>query len=210
VKAALEEPVWYWLFLIFAAFTAGLFEEGGRWLAFRFAIQPAQRHWRTALMLGAGHGGLESIGIGLLALTGLVGYLAITLLPAEMFGSYAAQVEQGHKQFAALRGWEPLLGAWERLGALAIQVALAVLVLQAFLRGRRWWWYALAAHTIVDFMTVAVLSLGVKAWGQTAAMLVVEALVTVYAFLAIWLIVRMRPGQSEAVVPVAGDLTAAT
>jgi uncharacterized membrane protein YhfC len=208
VQAALAEPVWFWLFLFFAACTAGLFEEGGRWLAFRFAIPPAERHWRTALMLGAGHGGLESIGIGLLTLAGLVAYVVITILPPETFGGYAAQVAEGRKQFAALQGWEPLLGGWERLGALTIQVALAVLVLQAFLRGRRWWWYAVAAHTLVDFTTVAVLSLVAKAWGRVAAMLVVEGLVTVYALLAFWLIVTLRSGEQEAVVPGPGDLTA--
>jgi uncharacterized membrane protein YhfC len=159
-------------------------------------------------MLGAGHGGLESIAIGLLALAGLVGYLVIALLPPETFGGAAAKVEEGRKQFAALQGWEPLLGAWERLGALAIQVALAVMVLQAFPRGRRWLWYAVAAHTVVDFTTVAVLTLVTKAWERTAAMLMVEALVTVYALLGLWLIMTLRPGEEEAVVPGAGDLTA--
>jgi uncharacterized membrane protein YhfC len=182
-------------------------EEGGRWLAFRFAIPPAERHWRTALMLGAGHGGLESIGVGLLVLAGLVGYLVIALMPPEAFGGAAEQVEEGRKQFAALRGWEPLLSAWERLGALTIQVGLAVLVLQAFLRGRRWWWYAVGAHTLVDFTTVALLSQATKVWGQAAAMLATEGLVTAYALLALWLIVALRPGEREAVVPGAGDLT---
>lgn len=208
VKAALAEPVWFWLFLSFAAFTAGLFEEGGRWLAFRFAIPPAERHWRTALMLGAGHGGLESIGVGLVVVATLVGYLVVTLLSPDTFGVSAAQVEEGRKQFVALQGWEPLLGGWERLGALTIQVALAVLVLQAFLRGRCWWWYALAAHTAVDFTTVAVLSVVTKAWGQTAAMLVVEGLVTVYALLAFWVIVALHPGEKVAVAPGDAELTA--
>jgi len=49
VSAFLEEPVWSWLFLLFAAFTAGLFEEGGRWLAFRWAVPPAERRWSTEL-----------------------------------------------------------------------------------------------------------------------------------------------------------------
>jgi uncharacterized membrane protein YhfC len=208
VQAALSEPAWFWPFLLFAAATAGLFEEGGRWLAFRFAIPPAERRWRTALMLGAGHGGLESIGVGLLTLAGLVGYLVITLLPLESFGGSAAQVEEGRKQFAALQGWQPLLGAWERLGALIIQVALAVLVLQAFRRGQRWWWYAVAAHTLVDFSTVALLSQGSKVWGRGATLLVVEGLVTVYALLALWLIVMLRPGKQKAVVPGVGKVTA--
>jgi uncharacterized membrane protein YhfC len=116
VQQALQEPFWFWLFLVFAAATAGLFEEGGRWLAFRFFVPSTERHWRAALMLGAGHGGLESIGVGLLALAGLVGYLVVALLPAESFGGAAAQIEGARKQLAQLQGWEPLLGGWERLG----------------------------------------------------------------------------------------------
>src|SRR5262245_11270656 len=61
VQEALGDPVWFWLFLLFLAFTAGLFEEGGRWLAFRWFVPDAERRWRTALMFGAGHGGLESV-----------------------------------------------------------------------------------------------------------------------------------------------------
>jgi hypothetical protein len=75
--------------------------------------------------------------------------LSYGIPPATAIAVPAPQVEAARQQFAGQRGWEPLLGAWERLGALLIQLALTVLVLQAFLRGRRWWWYALAAHTVV-------------------------------------------------------------
>jgi uncharacterized membrane protein YhfC len=201
VQAALGEPLWFWPFLVFAAFTAGLFEEGGRWLAFRFLIPPAERHWRTALMLGAGHGGLESMCVGLLALATLAGYLAVTLLSPETFGAAAAQIEQARQQFVSMRGWEPLLGAWERLGALAIQVGLTVVVLQAFVRGRRWWWYALAAHTLVDFTSVAVLTLAGNQWGRQAGMLLTEGLVGVYAVLAVWVILALRPAEKGPVTP---------
>src|SRR6516165_3587724 len=157
VASALQKPLWFWSFLLFAAFTAGLFEEGGRWLAFRWLVRPTERHWRTALMLGAGHGGLESIGVGFAVLGALATYLVATLLPPESFGANASQVEEARKQISASQGWEPLLGGFERLGALAIQLALTVMVLQSFLRGGRWWWYALAAHTLVDFTTVGLL-----------------------------------------------------
>jgi len=196
VKAALAEPVWFWSFLVFAAVTAGLFEEGGRWLAFRFAVPPAERRWRTALMLGAGHGGLESIGVGMLTVGALVEYLTITPRDEPM-GAAVAQVEEARKQFAMLSDWEPLLGAWERLGAITIQVALTVLVLQTFVRGRCWWWYALGAHALVDFTSVAVLRLASKAWGRQAGMLAVEGLVTVYALFAFWLIVSLRRNERE-------------
>jgi uncharacterized membrane protein YhfC len=189
---ALKEPLWFWSFLLVAAFTAGLFEEGGRWLAFRWAVAPAERRWPTALMLGAGHGGLESIGIGLLTLAALAGYVAVTLTP-DAAGDKAAQLEAARAQYANLQGWEPLLGGWERLGALAIQVGLTVLVLQAFSRGRRWWWYALGAHTLVDFSTVGLLKLVGDAWGQRTGMILTELVVTVYALIALWLIAALRP-----------------
>src|SRR5262249_54675066 len=133
--------------------------------------------------------------VGLVALATLAGYLAVTLLPPETFGAAAPQVEQARQQFVSLHGWEPLLGAWERLGALAIQGGLAVLVLEAFVRGRRWWWYALGAHTLVDFTTVGLMVLVGKVWGQQAGMLLTEGLVGVYAVLAVWVILALKPTE---------------
>jgi hypothetical protein len=74
-------------------------------------------------MLGAGHGGLESIAVGLVALAGLVGYLVVALLPAESFGGAAPQIEAARKQFAQMQGWEPLLGAERQVVAFGVQVA---------------------------------------------------------------------------------------
>jgi len=192
VREALKAPAFLWLFLLVAALTAGLFEEGGRWLAFRFVVPQDERRRRTALMLGAGHGGLESIGIGLATLAALAAYLGTALLPADRLGGFAPQAEAIRQQFAGLRGWEPAMGGWERLGALAVQVGLTVMVWQTFVQGRRWWWYALGAHTLVDFTTVGLMRLGVRAWGQGAALLATESLVTVYAVLAIWFIRRVH------------------
>jgi uncharacterized membrane protein YhfC len=90
-----------------------------------------------------------------------------------------------------------LMGGWERLGALAIQVGLSVVVLQAFQRGKRWWWYALGAHTLVDFTSVAVLKLATTAWGRQTGALISEALVGLYALLALWLIIWLRPGEED-------------
>jgi len=193
LQEGLKRPTGYWAFLLLAASTAGLFEEGGRWLAFRWAVPPEDRRWPTALMLGAGHGGLESIGVGLLALAAMIGYLAVTLLPPETFAGAGPKVEEARKQFDQLQGWEPLLGGWERLGALAIQVGLAVMVLQAFIRGPHWWWLAVSAHTLVDFTTPALLRFGTKVWGKETGLLATEGLVGVYALLALWFIAAMRP-----------------
>ena len=64
-------------FLAFSALTAGLFEETGRWLGYRFLIKK-ERSWRVGVMYGLGHGGIESIlliGINMAVL--LVLYVAL-------------------------------------------------------------------------------------------------------------------------------------
>lgn len=185
VKNWLAEPLPFWSFLAVAAFTAGLFEEGGRWLAFRFMVPPGERRLSTGLMLGAGHGGLEVFGVGLLQLAGLIGYIVLTLMPPDSIAAAGPQVAETKAQFAGLQGWEPLLGAWERICALAMQIGLSVMVLNAFRRGPRWWWLALAAHTLVDFTSVAALKVAVKYIGSTWAAIATEGLVTVYALIAL-------------------------
>jgi uncharacterized membrane protein YhfC len=186
-----ESPAALWLFLLFAAFTAGLFEEGGRWLALRFVVPPDSRTHSTALAMGAGHGGIESIAIGLVATASFLAYLSSALSP-ETLTKAGANVDEIQRQFAA-QSWQPLLGGWERLSALAIQVGLSVMVLQAFVRGFRWWWLALGAHTLVDFTAICLLQLAAPAWGQTAAVFAVEVMVTLYAVAAILFVRAMRP-----------------
>ncbi len=209
VRQVLQVPLWSWLFIALLAVTAGLFEEGGRWLAFRWLVPPAERRWRTALMLGAGHGGLESIGIGLIVLAALANYLALALVPVESLGVPAEQIASARAAFASMQGWEPLVGAYERVMTLVVHVGLTVLVLQAFLRGRRWWWFALAGHALLDFAVVAVNRLGRSAWGPEAGLLLAEGVGTIFAVLAVCLIVALRPrGDDEAAppeLPPAGD-----
>lgn len=193
VRQALEEPVllWAWL-LIVGSFTAGLFEEGGRLLAYRYLFRPADRTWSRAVVMGAGHGGLESIGIGLLVLGTLVAYLAVMTLPPETFAGAAEAIEEARSQFAELRGWHFFFGAWERLCVLPIHIAFSVLVLQSFHRGFRWWWYAVAAHTVVNFATVSLLRIVTNRWGTLLGMMASEALVFLFALAALLIVFRLR------------------
>jgi uncharacterized membrane protein YhfC len=195
VKQALQQPAFFWGFVLMAAFTAGLFEEGGRWLAFRFIVPAPERDWKASLMLGAGHGGLEVFAVGALQLIALLNYVLLMTMPLESLLGNAEQINQARQVFANLRGWEPLLGAWERISALAIQIGLTVMVLQAF-RRFVWWWLALAAHTLVDFTSVAAIKLLTPPLGAPVAMIATELLVTLYAALAIWLIVALRPRET--------------
>jgi uncharacterized membrane protein YhfC len=196
---ALKQPAAFWAFLLFAAFTAGLFEEGGRWLAFRFAIPAKDRHWRTAVMVGAGHGGLESFGVGLAALAGCATYLAVRFFP-DALPLTDEQLQEVSRQFGNMQGWEPLLGGFERAATQAVQIAFTVMVLLSFTKGARWWWYALAAHTFVDFTAVACLRLFSTSWKNqpwsgSMALVVTEILVAVFAIVSLWFIVAVYKAE---------------
>ena len=73
---------------VFLGLSAGIFEEGARYLSYRFWATDA-RTWGKGLMMGAGHGGAESILLGVLGalnVTILLGYRAgyfQGLVPAE-------------------------------------------------------------------------------------------------------------------------------
>ena len=109
---------------------AGLCEESARWVAYRWLV-PEARSWPEGLMLGAGHGGMEAIILG-----GLAGFALLHPAPAG-------------------QGLMPLLGTVERVFALADHLALSVLVLQVFVRGR-WYWLVIAIgwHGLLDGVTV--------------------------------------------------------
>lgn len=180
------------------AISAGLFEEIGRYLGYRFLLKN-DRTWQAGLMYGAGHGGLESmLLIGSLALLGLVNVIAIANtdfsqlnLPPEQL----AQIEQARRQIAALDWWTPLLGAYERFITIFFHIALSILVLQTFLRRSLLWLViAIAYHALVDFAAVVLAQLVSTIW--------VEVALTVTFPVSLALIYYFRPvPPSENLVP---------
>ena len=190
-----------WLVVVSAS--AALFEETGRYLAFRWLLRreanPSGRGWWSrAVMYGVGHGGLESIGIGGLALASLLGLLALTdggldALPVEQRAVAAEQLAR----IAAAPAWLPLLSAWERLWVLPVQIALSVLVLQVFRRAAlRWLWLAMLAHTLVNLLAVGALQLlGPE---RVTVQVGVALLVAGFGLAALWITWRLRdPGTDR-------------
>lgn len=138
---------------VFLGLSAGVFEEVARYLTFRFWARDA-RSWREGMMVGAGHGGIEAIIVALLGLANVILFVAIyegavdiaTVVPPEQVALLQAQID------ATFGGpwYMAILGAVERLFALALHLSLSLLVLQAFLRNNHLWlliailWHALA------------------------------------------------------------------
>jgi uncharacterized membrane protein YhfC len=187
-----------WFFTL--ALTAGVFEEVGRWLGYRFLFRRRDpRTWHNALMYGTGHAAVESaILVGLLGVVAsLASYVTLIALdPSTIPGATPEtlrQIEQVRQQYAALQGWEPLLGTLERIFATAFHISAAVLVLQCFLRNNA---VAIAWHTLVNFAAVAV-----QYWTRdlgSPSLVITEGVLLVAALVSIWITIRLRPRQEPA------------
>jgi uncharacterized membrane protein YhfC len=167
--------------------SAGIFEEGARYLMYRFWAKKA-RSWDEAVMIGAGHGGIEAILLGVLTAYALLQALALrgvdlaTVVPAEQIEVARLQLEA----YWAAPWYASLLGAVERAFAICLHLSLSVLVLQCFTR-RKWFWLPLAIgwHALVDGVAlVAVQRLG-PYW--------TEALVGVMAVISLGILFALRP-----------------
>jgi uncharacterized membrane protein YhfC len=189
--------------------SAGVFEEGARWLVYRFWIRKA-RTWPQGVVYGSGHGGGEAMIIGVFALAALVQMVAVrgqdlaAIVPAEQLAAAQAQVEL----YWALPAWASFFGVVERASALAIQIALAVIVLQAFLRPRGGLWLlaAIGWHALVDAVAVfAGVSTAVNQ-GSIGGMFITELLIVVLAGISLVMLFRLRPPETLAAPPAPAPL----
>ena len=171
---------------LFLGLSAGVFEEGARYLAYRYWARDA-RTWGKGLMLGAGHGGVESIIVGLLgginfvALAAMRSGALLEQMPAEQLPLVEAQIEALFATPLHLA----LLGAVERIFALTAHLALSLMVMQVFTRGRiRWLLAAILWHTLLNAVAV----FAINTWNAV----VTEALIGVIALLSLGLIFWLR------------------
>ena len=197
---ASQTLLWLWLFVL--ALTAGIFEEVGRYLGYRWFFRGEVKTWKKAVMYGAGHGGLESMvlvaGLGLITLINVL--LIPQLNPSALPAATQKQVVDQFTALAAQPGWLPLLSAYERVCAITFHIAMSVVVLQVFRRGQmRWLCIAIAAHFAFDFATVAAGQLlpGIDGHRATLTSIGVEGLVTIAALLALWVIFALREHPAE-------------
>ncbi len=178
---------------------AALSEEGMRYAVLRWWATDA-RSWKQALLFGAGHGGLEAIGIGAFALANFVSMLAIrgqdlsALVPAEQLPQAQAQVQA----FWGANWWLPLLGAWERFFTLPIHIFLAVLVMRAFTHDQPLWVLAAVAwHTLVNAAAVMV----VQTWGVVPT----EGVVMLLGLASLYGVARLREADPLPAAAASGE-----
>jgi uncharacterized membrane protein YhfC len=178
---------------------AGACEEPARWLALHFWVKNG-RGWKAALMLGAGHGGVESFLLGALAAVNFVAMLLMRTVDPARLGVPADKVATVHDAVAkywSTPAYMALLGAAERAMAITIHLAASVLVMRAVTTRRRAWLFlAIGYHALVDGCAVYVSG----RWGTVAT----EEVTLGWAALGILVIaiMRDRPKEPEDVVSV--------
>lgn len=191
--------------IVFLGLSAGIFEEGARYLMYRFWTRDA-RSWAKGLMAGAGHGagGEAMIFVGFLM---LVNFLVMVVfrnsdLSRIVSPDQLSLVEQQVNDYWSAAWYLPLIAVLERAFAIILHLSLSILVLQVFTRRRIIWlglailWHALAnAAALYAAMT----------WGVYHS----EAAVGIFALLSLGIIFALRtpePAENQDPKPITPPL----
>lgn len=141
------------LFAVVIGLSAGIFEELARFIAMRHFMK--QRDWKSGLLFGAGHGGIEAVLF--------VGISAITL----MFSSIAVAYNQDF-----------FIGGAERFFAILLHIGLSIIVLQGVVQKRFLYVvFAILIHGFADTL-VGILPLYVP---QDSVLINLEVMIAIIA-----------------------------
>lgn len=149
-----------WLFIGIAAMMAGIFEETGRFFAFKFALKKRNEK-QTAISYGIGHGGFEAMYLWIMG--GTQSLIYVFLIKSGQFDIMVEQLKAiSPEQVATLEGIPAALAAVtgstlavsfiERVSAMLIHIACSIMVFKAVRKPSKVWLYPLAifAHAFVD------------------------------------------------------------
>ena len=177
------------LYALYGGIMAGLFEETGRFLAFKTVLKKRQDKNINALMYGAGHGGFEAVALlGITSLNNVIWSFMINsgntaALTGAVTGDALAQVEAAIQALITTPSYMFLLGGIERISAIILHIALSVLVWFAAKTKGAGYLYpvAILIHFAVDAMTVILSGYGTHAILLEAIVAVMSILAAVYA-----------------------------
>jgi uncharacterized membrane protein YhfC len=159
--------LYIYLSIAVPSLTAGVFEEGARWFAFRFLAK--DHRLENGLMYGVGHGGIESIllvGISVLSTAITAYFYPLTFTAAQL------------DAIAATPAWLAFVGLWERLAAISFHIGMSVLVLESFRQKQPFYvGAAMAAHFFFNFSAIYA-----SQWGVIAS----ELVSTAWGIVALW------------------------
>ena len=141
-----------WAFVAYGALAAGVFEEIGRYVGFRFMLKN-NRSYGNGLSFGLGHGGMEAVLIGAFSAVNMmvISHLVQTGDFEQVAASLPATQIDMIQSMLNQPDWMYVLGGIERIFAIAIHVALSLLVLYGVRNGQfRYVMYAILMHALID------------------------------------------------------------
>ena len=186
-----------WYYALYGGLAAGVFEETGRFLAMKFLMKKEPSTGLPAVAYGAGHGGMEMLLIfGITMISNIAISVMINAGKADILlaAAPAEAQEQMQAQFAqlqALTGGTLILGLWERISAIILQLSLSVIVWTAVRKGGKWIWLfpaAILLHAWVDGCAVVIS----KSASMVATEIVISALAIAVGAIAWLLAKKMR------------------
>jgi uncharacterized membrane protein YhfC len=175
---------------VFLGLSAGIFEEGTRYLVLLWWAKD-MRSWRNGVLFGAGHGGAEAIILGGLVIYGFIQMAALrnTDLSKVIQASQLAIVQSQVAAYWSTPWYDSLIGALERIFTIPCQIAMAILVMQAFTRKDcRWLLLAIGYHALLDASVVIS--------GKLLGMYLAEVIIFGFAALSLFLIFVLRQPES--------------
>jgi uncharacterized membrane protein YhfC len=176
--------------------SAGIFEGFARYGMFRWWLKD-NRTWNTAVLAGAGHGGIEAIilgGLVMLVYLNMVVLRNSDLSSLNLTPDQLVITRQQIQLYWSIPWYDSLFGAIERAFTIPFHILASVLVLQVFTRrpGQQhfgWLLLAILYHTLMDASAVFVAG----QWSEYAA----EAVLGTLAILDIIIIFALRQPEAE-------------
>ena len=188
------------LIALLLGLSAGIFEESARYCMYRWWARDA-RTWRSGILAGAGHGGIEAILLGILVLISFLNMMVYRNQDLSRLNLTINQLQIASQQLQAYWNapwYMTLLGAVERVFTIPFHIAASLLVLQVFTRHEghqqiRWLLAAILYHAFADAAGVFV----ARQWGAYIA----EAALGLLAVLAVIIIFAFRRAEPELPLP---------
>ena len=193
-----------WYYALYGGLAAGLFEETGRFLSMKYLMRKEPSCALPGVGYGIGHGGMEMLMIfGITMISNLVMSVMINagqtdVLLAKVPEEQLSQVQAQFAQLASLSAGTLLIGLWERLSALILQLGLSLLVWTAVRRGGKWLWLfpaAILLHALVDGVVV-ILS---KSVGMVYVEVVISAIAVAVGAMG-WMLGRKMTAATDSPV----------
>lgn len=186
-EALMAKPLVY---ALYGGLMAGLFEETGRFTAYKILLKKNGEYNddSTALSYGAGHGGFEAFYILVVSMvTNVVLGIMINTGNTELLfngvdGAKAEAITTLLNKLVTTNPWLFFVSVIERFGAVAFHMAASVLVWFAVKDKGRWYLYpaAIVLHMLLDVIAAFGNSMNMPIW-------LIEVFIYIYSGLCILL-----------------------